>query len=78
MARVAAVLLILASALLVPTALAAESRETQSVYLGHVHDGKGYLTQFYPASEQTLYVLAGVPSVLVARRTEVYWWPITR
>ncbi len=65
-------------ALLTTTLLAAPDKERQTVYLGHAHDGQGYGGRFYPRAEHTLYLLAGVPNVLVPRVTEVYWWPITR
>ena len=65
-------------ALLPPHALAAGDRERQVVYNGEIFDGQGYGGQFYPANEQTIYVLADAQNVFIPKITQVYWWPITQ
>lgn len=67
-----------ALALLACGPLAAEQPERveRFVYGGNVWNGRDVVSTFYPPTVDTLYVLAGQPSILTGRRTLVYYWPL--
>ena len=51
--------------------------EEQLVYRLRSFNGKGYQNSFCPASEDTIYIIAGSDNVLQSRMTLVYYWPMT-
>jgi hypothetical protein len=52
--------------------------ERQMVYGLSLFDGGGYQTTFCPKPVNTIYMVAGVDNVVTFRRTEVYFWPLTK
>lgn len=53
------------------------SRQEQFVYSFNVFNGKGWSGGFCPQSENTIYFIANKDNALSARKTLVYFWPIT-
>ena len=51
--------------------------EEQLVYRLRSFNGKGYQNSFCPASEDTIYIIAGSDNVFQSRMTLVYYWPMT-
>jgi len=51
-------------------------RQRQLVFGGNVWNGYDVVSTFYPPSVRTIYLLAGATSILTARETLVYFWPI--
>lgn len=47
------------------------------VYGLSAFDGEGYAPAFAPQAARTIYLLEGALNVLIARRTRVYFWPLT-
>jgi hypothetical protein len=56
----------------------AVTTERQTVYGLSLFDGGCYQTTFCPKPVNTLYMVAGVDNVATFRRTEVYFWPLTK
>lgn len=52
--------------------------EKQLVYALEVYDGVGYASNFAPANEETIYLLADHSNAFSPRNTMVYYWAITR
>jgi hypothetical protein len=52
--------------------------EEQLVYALEVYDGLGYVNNFAPTSEDTIYLLADHSNAFSPRKTMVYYWAITR
>jgi hypothetical protein len=52
--------------------------ERQLVYALEVYDGVGYVSNFAPVSEETIYLLADHSNAFSPRNTMVYYWAITR
>ena len=52
--------------------------EKQLVYALELYDGVGYTSNFAPANEETIYLLADHSNVFSPRNTMVYYWAITR
>jgi hypothetical protein len=52
-------------------------RTEQLIWSVIAYNGRDYSATFAPEASRTIYLLAGTPSVLSARETFVYWWPIT-
>ncbi len=52
-------------------------RTEERVYLVNAHLGDAYESSYYTEDQNTLYLVADVPSVVSLRRTLVYFWPIT-
>ncbi len=52
--------------------------ERQLVYALEVYDGVGYASNFVPANEEMIYLLADHPNAFSPRNTMVYYWAITR
>jgi hypothetical protein len=73
--------LFLALALLSWTVISVQAQRPEKteafVYGGHVFNGHSHINTFYPPSVETIYLLANRPSVLLPRRTLVYFWPLT-
>jgi hypothetical protein len=57
---------------------AAIAAERQMVYGLSLFDGGRYQTTFCPKPVKTIYMVAGVANVATFRRTEVYFWPLTK
>lgn len=57
---------------------AAPPKKREIVYSLNVWDGKDYAAPFYPASLDTIYVMADFENVYSVKETLVYYWPITR
>jgi len=57
---------------------AAPPKKREIVYSLNVWDGKDYAAPFYPASSDTIYVMADFENVYSVKETLVYYWPITR
>jgi hypothetical protein len=73
---------VLAAAVLACLPLAAASaqapvRAEQAIWSILAFNGADYSPTFAIASSDTVYILAGVDSFFSARKTMVYWWPIT-
>ncbi|MBE0478292.1 hypothetical protein IBX65_04115 [Candidatus Aerophobetes bacterium] len=51
--------------------------QEQLVYSFNVFDGKGWSGGFVPKSEDTIYLIANKDNALSAKKTLVYFWPIT-
>jgi len=49
-----------------------------TVYSLNLWDGKSYSSTFSPEEVEKIYVIANKPSVFSVRKTEVYYWPITK
>ncbi len=56
----------------------APARREQLVYSLTAFDGASFSKSFCPPSEDTLYFIADNSSVIDARKTFIYFWPITR
>ena len=72
----------LASALILLFPLAsvradAPARAEQMIWSVIAFNGRDYSATFAPETSDTVYLLAGEPSIMSARTTFVYWWPIT-
>lgn len=52
-------------------------REEQLVYRWDSFDGKGWSGGFIPQSEDTIYFIAGKDNAISAKKTLVYFWPIS-
>ena len=52
-------------------------RQEQLVYSLNVFDGKGWSGGFVPKTENTIYLIADKKSAICAKKTLVYFWPIT-
>jgi len=52
-------------------------RQEQLVYSFNVFDGKGWSGGFCPQSEDTIYLIANKYNAVSARKTLIYFWPIT-
>lgn len=83
MARVklSQVLFALAAMLLLVAPVAAQTTpeaHEEVVYNGEIFNSAGYFGQLFPQAEETIYVIADQPNVLIPKRTMVYWWPITQ
>ncbi len=50
---------------------------TEVVYGLSAFDGEGYSPVFAPQAARTIYLLEWAPNIVVARRTQVYFWPLT-
>jgi hypothetical protein len=50
---------------------------TEMVYGLSSFDGEGYSPVFAPREAPTIYLLEGAINVIAARRTQVYFWPLT-
>jgi hypothetical protein len=74
-----ALLLSLLFALLVPAAATAEVpvRTEQLIWSVLAFNGRDYSPAFATEASDTVYILAGADSFFSARKTLVYWWPIT-
>jgi hypothetical protein len=68
---------VLACLPLAVTSAKAPVRAEQSIWSILAFNGSDYAPTFAVASSDTIYVLAGVDNFLSARKTFVYWWPIT-
>jgi hypothetical protein len=73
---------LLAAAVLACLPLAAASAQTpvraeQPIWSILAFNGADYSPTFAIASSDTIYILAGLDNFLSARKTMVYWWPIT-
>jgi hypothetical protein len=66
-------------ALLLPAGAAAQApvRTEELIYTILAFNGKDYSATFARESSDAIYILAGVDSFLSARKTLVYFWPIT-
>jgi len=51
--------------------------QEQLVYSWNVFDGKTYTAGFIPKSEDTIYLIANKDNAISAKKTLVYFWPIT-
>jgi len=49
----------------------------QFVYSLNVFDGKGWSGSFVPKTESTIYLIANKDNAICAKKTLVYFWPIT-
>ncbi|HEY45404.1 MAG TPA: hypothetical protein G4O14_01320 [Anaerolineae bacterium] len=61
-----------------PTMAETPTLEQQLVYALEVYDGVGYTSNFAPANEETIYLLADHSNAFSPRNTMVYYWAITR
>ena len=52
-------------------------RTEQLIWSVIAFNGSDYSPTFVPGTSDTIYLLADAPSILSARMTFVYWWPIT-
>jgi hypothetical protein len=76
MKRIAATLLLV----LLPLAAATAEvpvRTEQLIWSALAFNGRDYSPAFAAESSDTIYLLAGADNFLSARKTLVYWWPIT-
>jgi hypothetical protein len=55
----------------------APARTEQLIWSVIAYNGRDYSATFASEASATIYLLAGEPSILSARETFVYWWPIT-
>ncbi len=60
-----------------PTISLAPVLREELVYRWNVFDGKGWSGGFIPQSEDTIYIIANKDNAISARKTLVYFWPIT-
>jgi hypothetical protein len=56
----------------------AVTAERQMIFGLSLFDGGSYQTTFCPKPVNTIYMVAGVDNVVTFRRTEVYFWPLTK
>jgi hypothetical protein len=61
-----------------PVSAQSQSKEEQIVLWPWVTDGLEYRRVAYPRQADTIRVIAETPIVVEARRTQVYFWPLTR
>ena len=67
-------------ALCVPVAVSLAEvpvRSEQLIWSVLAFNGRDYAATFAPQSADTIYILSGTDNFLSARKTLVYWWPIT-
>jgi hypothetical protein len=55
----------------------APARAEQMIWSVIAFNGRDYSATFAPETSDTVYLLAGEPSIMSPRTTFVYWWPIT-